>query len=217
LGDEVFGSTGFKLRTNAEYVCLKENGVISPKPGNASFAEAAALPFGGQTAIYFLEKAKIKEKKQPSVLIYGATGAVGCASIQIAKYYQSKVTAVCSTRGKALAKQLGADHIILYDQEDFTQTNTKVDIIFDAVGKTTKRACRALLKPDGRFVTVEGMDVAAEKTEQLDFLRKRFEAGQYQAVIDKVYPMKEVVAAHTYVDTGRKKGNVILQISKVEA
>lgn len=211
-GDEVFGSTGFKLRTNAEYVCLKENGVISLKPANASFEEAAALPFGGQTAIHFLEKAKIKEKENPAVLIYGATGAVGCASIQIAKYYEAEVTAVCSTRGASLAKELGADHIILYDQEDFTGRPEKFDIIFDAVGKTGKKACRPLLKPDGRFITVEGMDVAAENTQQLNLLRKLFEAGQYQAVIDKVYPMQEVVAAHTYVDTGRKKGNVVLNI-----
>lgn len=217
VGDEVFGSTGFKLRTNAEYICLKETGVITLKPGNASFEEAAALPFGGQTAIYFLEKANIKEKKQPSVLLYGATGAVGCASIQIAKHYGAEVTAVCSTRGEALAQKLGADHIIRYDQEDFTQTHTKFDIIFDAIGKTTKKACQSLLKPDGRFITVEGMDVAAEKTEQLELLRKLYEAGQYQAVVDKIYPMEEVVAAHTYVDTGRKKGNVILQIAKAKA
>ncbi|HKK74959.1 MAG TPA: NAD(P)-dependent alcohol dehydrogenase [Saprospiraceae bacterium] len=214
VGDKVFGSTGFKLKTNAEYVCLKGNGVISPKPANASFEEAAALPFGGQTAIYFLEKAKIKEKENPTVLIYGATGAVGCASLQIAKYYQAEVTAVCSSRGTALAKELGADHIFRYDQEDFTQTSKKFDIIFDAVGKTSKKICRPLLKPDGRFLTVEGMDVAAEKTEQLDLLRKLFETGLYQAVIDKIYPMEEVVAAHTYVDSGRKKGNVVLQISK---
>lgn len=213
VGDEVYGTTGFTLKTNAEFVIVAEKGIIAYKPSNASFAEAAALPFGGQTAIYFLEKAKIKEKNHPEVLIYGATGAVGCAAIQIAKYHQAKVTAVCSTRGAALAKELGSDEIILYDKEDFTQAPKKFDIIFDAVGKTSKKMCKPLLKEDGRFVTVEGMDVASESTAQLAFLRKLFEAEKYKAVIDKVYPMEEVVAAHTYVDTGRKKGNVVLKIA----
>lgn len=211
-GDEVYGTTGFKFGAHAEYLTVPEKGVIAFKPGNASFEEAAAMPFGGQTAIYFLAKAKIAEKKNPKVLIYGATGAVGTAALQIARQYQAEVTAVCSTKGEALARELGADHIIRYDQEDFTQTPHRFDIILDAVDKTSKRACKALLKEDGHFVTVGGMDIASESTEQLDFLSKLSEAGEYRAILDGVYQLDQAVAAHAYVDTGRKKGNVVLKM-----
>jgi len=210
VGDEVYGSTGFQQGCHAEYVCIAEKKVITRKPENASFAEAAALPFGGQTAIYFLRKGNIESIQHPKVLVYGATGAVGTAAVQIARYYGATVTAVCSTRGKELAQSLGADHIILYDQEDFTKVKDKFDIILDAVGKTSKKQCRNLLGSQGKFLTVEGMDVAAERTDYLDFLRKLYEENQYQATIDKLYPMEKAVDAHTYVDSGRKKGNVVL-------
>lgn len=212
VGQEVYGTTGFNQGCYAEYLCISEKKVITHKPKNASFEEAAALPFGGQTAIYFLRKGKIAEIKDQQVLIYGATGSVGTAAVQIAKHYGAAVTAVCSSMGKELVQTLGVDNIILYDQEDFTRVSDKFDIIFDAVGKTSKKQCKPLLKPDGRFLTVDGIDIADERTEYLEFLRQLFENKNYDPVIDKVYPMEQVVEAHRYVDTGRKKGNVVLKI-----
>lgn len=213
LGDEVYGTTGLKQGCHAEFVAIPENKVITYKPRNASFEEAAALPFGGQTAIYFLRKGKIETLKNPKVLVYGATGAVGTAAVQIAKHYGATVTAVCRSRGKKLAQELGADHIIQYDKEDFTKTSDKFHIIFDAVGKTNKRQCAPLLTTAGKFLTVEGRDVAPERRVYLEFLSQLFEERNYNAVIDKIYPLEEVVEAHRYVDSGRKKGNVILKIS----
>ena len=213
VGQEVYGTTGFNQGCYAEYLCISEKKGITHKPKNASFEEAAALPFGGQTAIYFLRKGKIAEIKNPHVLIYGATGSVGTAAVQIAKHYGAVVTAVCSSKGKELVQTLGADNIILYDQEDFTRVSDKFDIIFDAVGKTSKKQCKPLLKPEGKFLTVEGMDIADERTEYLEFLRQLFENKNYDPVIDKVYPMEQMIEAHRYVDTGRKKGNVVLKIN----
>ncbi len=213
VGDAVFGSTGFKQGCHAEYLVISEKKGITHKPKKASFEEAAALPFGGQTAIYFLRKGKVEETHQPAVLIYGATGAVGTAAVQIAKYYGARVTAVCSSRGKELTQELGADTVICYDQEDFTKVADTFDIIFDAVGKTNKKQCTSLLKPSGTFITVAGTDIAAERKEYLEFLSELIDNHNYQAVIDTLYPLEEIVAAHTYVDGESKKGNVVLKIA----
>lgn len=214
IGDEVFGVTGFKFGGHAEYIVLSDKSITVKKPVNATFEEAAAIPFGGHTAIYFLEKAKIAEKENPKVLIYGGTGAVGTAAIQLAKYYKAQITVVCSESGHNLVKSLGADCVVLYDKEDFTQLKDKFDVIFDAVGKVSKKHCIPLLQAGGRFVSVRGLDTAAERTKQLELLKKLFEEGKYAAVIDRVYSMDEIVEAHKYVDTGRKKGNVVLKISE---
>ena len=205
IGHEVYGLTGFGFGTYAEYICVSDKSVITQKPSNATFEEAAAICFGGQTAYYFLEKAKISEKRNLQVLIYGATGAVGTAAVQIAKYHHAQVTAICSTNGKELVKELGADTIILYDQEDYTKISEKFDIIFDAVGKITKKQCAHLLNNGGVFKSVEGFDVASDEIQQLIFLRELFEQGKYNATIDKIYSIDEIVEAHRYVDTGRKK------------
>jgi len=214
IGDEVYGLTGFNFGTNAEYFTISEKKVVWRKPTNATFEEAAAIPFGAHTAIHFLEKAKISEKTNPKVLIYGATGSVGTATIQIAKYYNAHITAVCSEDGQELVKELGVDDIIFYTKEDFTKRNDKFDIVFDAVGKTSKKQCNPLLNDDGHYVTVGGLDTAKERKEQLKFLCKLFEEGKYKATIDKVYTLDEIVDAHKYVDTGRKKGNVVLKIAE---
>lgn len=212
-GDEVFGSTGMKMGAFAEYVKLKGSDVLVHKPKNASFEEAAALPFGGMTAIHFLHKAGIQVVQKPNVLIYGATGAVGVSAIEVAKYYGAKVTAVCSERGEELVKSLGADHIVLYTQEDYRQINAQFDIVFDAVGKTKKKDVKAILKPNGKYFTVGGMDVASETREQVKLLKSLFEKGQLHANIDKSYSLDDIVDAHTYVDSERKKGNVVLRIA----
>jgi len=214
IADEVYGITGFKFGTYAEYIAVSDKSAVTKKPFNATFEEAAAICFGGQTAYYFLEKAKISEKSNLKVLIYGATGSVGTAAIQIAKYHNAEVTAVCSEQGKELVKGLGADNIILYTTEDYTKIPEKFDIIFDAVGKITKKQCAHLLNNGGFFKSVEGFDVASDEIEQLKFLRELFEKGQYKATIDKTYSIDEIIDAHRYVDTGRKKGNVVLRIAE---
>lgn len=212
-GDEVFAMTGFQFGAYAEYIALNEMSVVTHKPTNASFNEAAAIIFGGTTAIYFLEKAKISAEHPQNVLIYGATGAVGSAAVQIAKFYGAHVTAVCGEGGVALVEELGANETIVYTRDDFTKSATKYDIIFDAVGKTTRKQCASLLMEGGRYHSVEGLDVASEKTAQLSFLKSLYESGQYQAVIDRVYTLDQIVEAHRYVDSGRKKGNVVISVS----
>lgn len=214
IGDEVYGITGFEFGTYAEYIAVSEKSVVVKKPSNATFEEAAAICFGGQTAYYFLEKANISKKANLKVLVYGATGAVGTAAIQIAKYHHAEVTAVCSEQGKELVQELSADKIILYNKEDYTKTAEKYAIIFDAVGKITKKQCEHLLNHGGIFKSVEGLDMASEEIKQLEFLRELFEKGKYKATIDKTYSIDEIVAAHRYVDTGRKKGNVVIKIGE---
>lgn len=212
VGQEVFGSTGTKLGGHAQYIRIRADKAITAKPANATFEEAAALPFGGQTAMYFLGKGGIATLDHPKVMIYGATGAVGAAAVQVAKHHGATVTAVCSSRGKDLAQRLGADHIVLYDEGGMDTVTDRFDIIFDAVGKSSKKACAPLLKPDGKFLSVASLDIASEKKEYLEQLRTYFEAGKYDAVVDKVYPLDQVVDAHAYVGTGRKKGNVVLRM-----
>lgn len=211
VGDEVYGLTGFNFGTYAEYIVVREQSVVTKKPFNATFDEAAAILFGGQTAIAFLKKTKIIQNSNLNVLVYGGTGSVGTSAIQIAKYYSANVTAVCSEKGKDLVLSLGADKVINYQQEDFTKHQLKYDIIFDAVGKLTRRMCKKLLNKGGKFITVGGMEYAVERNEQLEFLRELFELGNYNATIDRTYNIDEIVEAHEYVDTGRKKGNVVLR------
>ena len=213
-GDRVFGMTGFQFGTYAEYLTIGEKSAVTSMPQNASFEEAVSLIFGGQTAIYFLEKAKIQEKKNPKVLVIGSTGSVGTSAVQIAKSYGALVSAVCSSRGETLMKELGVTNLFLYDKEDFMQTNQNYDIIFDAVGKCDKKKIKTLLNTGGVFKSVEGLDVASETKEQLLFLKNLFERGKLKAVIDKTYFIEEVVEAHRYVDSGRKKGNVVLKIGE---
>jgi NADPH:quinone reductase-like Zn-dependent oxidoreductase len=214
IGDRVFGMTGFQFGTYAEYLTIGESSTVFLMPVNSTFEEAVSLIFGGQTAIYFLEKAKIQERKNPKVLVIGSTGAVGTSAVQIANSYGAQVSAVCSSRGENLMKELGISNLFLYDKEDFMQTNQRYDIIFDAVGKCDKKKIKTLLNTGGIFKSVEGLDVASETKEQLLFLKKLYEADKLKAVIDKTYSFEEVVEAHRYVDSGRKKGNVILKIGK---
>lgn len=212
-GDEVFGLSGFRFGGHAEYISVPAKSIIVKKPVNASFQEAAAIAFGGQTAHFFLHQAGISKRVKPEVLIMGATGAVGSAAVQIAKYYHASVTAVCSSAGKELALRLGADKVILYDKEDFTKTPGRFDIVFDTVDKAPKKICAHLVKPGGVYTTVGGMNYAKESREQLEFVKRLFEEGKYQAAIDKVYTLEQIMEAHRYVDAGRKKANVVLVIS----
>lgn len=213
VGDGVFGMTGFSFGTYAEYITVKEKSNIAHMPAQATFEEAVSLIFGGQTAIFFLERAKLPEREDPKILIYGATGSVGSSAIQIAKHYGARVTAVCSSQGEALVRNLGVGDIILYDREEFTQTPKRFDCIFDAVGKTSKKQCAPLLKEGGIYKTVAGMEFASETQQQLLLLKELWEKDKLRAVIDRSYPLEQIVEAHCYVETGRKKGNVILRVS----
>lgn len=213
VGDEVYAATGFRFGTYAQYTTLPENKAIALKPKKASFEEASAIPFGGTTALHFLHKGGIEESRGKKVLVYGASGAVGTAAVQIAKHYGAEVTAVCGEDGVELAKSLGADHVIVYTKEDFTNSNEQYQIIFDAVGKTTKKVCRRLLALNGTFVTVGGLDTASETKAQLNLLSELFDKGEYKAVIDRTYALEDMVEAHRYVDQGTKKGNVVISVS----
>lgn len=212
-GDEVFGLSGFRFGGHAEYISLPAKGIIVRKPENATFEEAAAIAFGGQTSHFFLHQSGIAKRDKPKVLIIGATGAVGSAAVQIAHYYNARVTAVCSSAGGDLARKLGAENVICYDKEDFTKTPERFDIVFDAVDKAPKKICGHLLSPGGVYTTVGGMNYAKESREQLEFLKQRFEEGRYDAVIENVYTLDQITEAHRHVDSGRKKGNSVLVIS----
>jgi NADPH:quinone reductase-like Zn-dependent oxidoreductase len=212
-GDKVFGMTGFGFSTYAEYLALDQNKNVLEMPQNATFDEAAAIIFGGQTALYYLESADMSKRVNPKILILGATGSVGAAALQIAKYNHAHVTAVVSSAGFEWIKNLGADDIILYDKEKPYKHKEKFDIIFDAVGKYQKKDFTPLLNPGGIYKSVSS-GYASENQKQLQTMKDMFEKGAFQATIDQTFPMENVIEAHRYVDSGRKKGNVVLKIGE---
>jgi NADPH:quinone reductase-like Zn-dependent oxidoreductase len=211
-GDQLFAMTGMKFGGYAEYICLPEKGTIAVKPENVTYEEAASISFGGTTALHFFRKGTIQTGQK--VLIYGASGAVGTAAVQLANYYGAEVTGVCSAKNSELVKSLGADRVIDYQNENFTEKQEKYDLIFDAVGKITKNQCKAALALNGRFVSVEGQGIAKVQTKDLLLLKKLIEEGQIQSVIDRCYSLEQVPAAHEYVETGHKIGSVVVTLKK---
>ena len=213
IGDNVFGTTTM-LNTGsyAEYVCIPQkwkHGVIEVKPKNLSHHEAATLPIGAMTAYYLLEKAKLKGEQ--NVLIYGASGSVGSFAVQIAKLKGLKVQAVCSTPNFEMVKSLGADSVLDYKKEDYSKSNDKFDIVFDAVGKTTKSKAKKVLKTNGIFVSVKML--TKEKEEHLKSIKNMVENEKLNSFIDKSFNLSEIVKAHEYVETGRKRGNVAINVT----
>ncbi|WP_338452423.1 NAD(P)-dependent alcohol dehydrogenase [Niallia oryzisoli] len=207
-GDQVFAMTGMNFGAYAEYISLHEDTTVALKPDNLSYNEAAAIAFGGTSALYFLRKGNIQEGQK--ILIYGASGSVGTSAVQLAKYFGADVTAVCSTGNVDLVKSLGADQVIDYLKEDFTSSAERYDLIFDAVGKCSRKDGIKALTPKGKFVSVEGQGIAKVHTEDLLFLSGLIEKELYRPVIDKRYPLEEICEAHRYVEKGHKKGNVVI-------
>ena len=209
-GDPVFGSTfGANFGGYAEYKCLPEKGAVAIKPPNLTYAEAAALPGGGMTALRVVRQAKIQE--QQNVLIYGVSGAVGTYAVQLAAYYGAAVTGVCSTTNLELVKSLGAVTVIDYTQEDFTQRSATDDSLLDAVGKLAPEQARQVLKPGGILVNVHHVQ-GNESLADLLFLKELAETGKLKPVIDRSYPLEQIVEAHRYVDQEHKKGNVAIVV-----
>ncbi len=240
-GDQVFGPTDMSGGAYAQYVCLRSNYPITLKPKNMNYEEAATVPVGGLNALHFMRKANIKSGEK--VLINGAGGGIGTVAVQLAKYFGAEVTVVDSTQKLDMLRSIGADHLIDYEEEDFTINGETFDVIFDSVGKSSFSRSLKCLKPKGRYLLgnpplrdmIRGLFVsmfghptfsgtgkkvisswAGYRLEALNNLKELIEAGHLKAVIDKLYPLEEIVEAHRYVETGQKAGNVVITVGHDE-
>lgn len=230
-GDQVYGSTGMNLGTYAEYTCVPENGVLYMKPPGMIYKEAAAIPFGAGTALHFLRKAKIHIGQK--VLIYGASGAVGTAAVQLTRHFGAEVTAVCSRQNLEFVRSLGAHKVIDYKTEDFSRNGETYDVIFDTVGKSPFSRSLKSLSHNGYYLRAVHMalvpiiyglwaslttrkkvigGVVSESAEDLVFFNELIEAGALKAVIDRSYSIEEMGEAHSYVERGHKRGNVVITV-----
>lgn len=236
--DKVFGTTGMRMGAYAEYICLPENGVVALKSENMSYEEAAAIPFGGNAALYFLNKGNVNSCSAANrsgiqkALIYGASGSIGTYAVQLAKYFGAEVTGVCSTVNLEMVKSLGADHTIDYTKTDFSKNGATYDVIFDTVGKSSfsnsigslKKKGILILAASGLSGMIRGLwtsiisgkkvisGVMSEKAEDLVFFNKLIDTGNIKVVIDRSYTLEQIAEAHAYVDKGHKKGNIVITV-----
>ena len=228
VGDRVFGVKGFGA--HAEFTCIRESAPVAHMPAGATFEEAAAVCDGACIALSCLRRAGLQAGQR--ILVYGASGSIGTAAVQLAKHLGADVTAVCNTQNVELVQSLGADRVIDYLKEDFTENGETYDVVFDAVGKQTFMRCRRSLKPGGIFIATDGfrnlplalwtshvgdkraaLGLARYTKEDVLLLKKLIEAGEYRAVIDRSYPLEDVVEATRYVETQQKTGNVVLTLN----
>jgi NADPH:quinone reductase-like Zn-dependent oxidoreductase len=232
-GDRVFGTSGYRFGAHAEYLCVRESGLIAHKPDGLSFEEAAAIPDGALAALASLRRVSLR--KGQSIVVYGASGALGTAAVQLAKHFGARVTAVCNTKNVELVRSLGADTVVDYTREDFTKSGETYDVVLDAVQKHSFRRSRRSLKPGGLYVaTYLGFlwyvpllallskrigdrklvfPLGRPTKDDLALVKELVDAGAYRAVIDRVHPLAEVVEAARYVETGQKTGNVVLTVT----
>ena len=233
VGDHVFGVKGFGA--HAEFVCIRESGALAHMPAGMTFQEAAAVSDGASIALACLGKADLREGR--SILIYGASGSIGTAAVQLAKQFGAHVTAVCHTKALELVRSLGANEVVDYTQEDFTKNGETYDVIFDAVGKHSFRRCRHSLKPGGMYIETDlgfmwhvpflalvtrwvgdkrvTLPIPKYTKEDVLLVKELIEAGKYRPVIDRTYPLKDVVEATKYVETGQKTGNVVMTVNGI--
>ena len=231
VGDQVFGVKGFGA--HAEFVCMREDRPLAHKPAGMTFEEAASVCDGALIALACLRKGDLHKGR--SILIYGASGSIGTAAVQLAKHFGADVTAVCNTKNVELVRSLGADAVMDYLQEDFTKNGETYDVVFDAVGKHSFRRCRRSVRPGGIYIDTDPgfmwhvpvlalltrwigdkkvtLPIPKYTKKDVLFLKELIEAGQYRAVIDRCYPLEQVVEATAYVETGQKTGNVVLTVS----
>ncbi len=232
VGDRVFGTSGLRFGAYAELMCMRESARIARMPAGVSFEDAAPACDGALNALTCLKQADLRKGRR--ILVYGASGAIGTAGVQLARYFGAEVTAVCSTKNLELVRSLGADSVIDYTREDFTKNGKTYNVIFDAVGKHSFKRCRASLEPGGIYLPTDGFrnlvlalwtprfgdrkvlfQIPPQQTKQdVLFLKQLIEAGKYRPVIDRTYPLEDVVEATRYVETEQKTGNVVLTVSR---
>jgi len=230
LGDHIFAYTGMKMRANAEYLCMPEDGMVGIKPDNMTFEEAACVPYGGIMALSHLRKVNIENGHK--VLINGASGGIGSIALQLCKNFGAEVTGVCSTPRLDYVKSLGADNVIDYTQEDFTQNGEKYDLIYDILGRSTFSHCKNSLTQNGRYLLASFKMVkilqmigtsmsgkkkvicalGSEKQKDMTLLKELVEAGKIKTIIDRTFPLEQAAEAHSYVEKGLKKGHIVITV-----
>ncbi|MGC4192939.1 MAG: NAD(P)-dependent alcohol dehydrogenase [Thermomicrobiales bacterium] len=236
-GDRIFGLTGGRLGSHADYVCLPADGAIAPMPANIAYDEAAAVSDGAHMALGCLRKAGLHSGQR--LLIYGASGSIGSAAVQLARHFGADITAVCGTRNLELARSLGAQRVLDYTHDDFIRGDAPYDVVLDAVGKTSYRRCRHLVRDGGVFIETDLgflwqnpmlvlwtsrvgtrrvlIPVSPQRAADIAFFAELIAAGSYRAVIDRRFPLEQVADAYRYVDQGHKTGNVVLTIGDTDA